>query len=76
MFNFGHVLNLLHPLDCDLLVGRVLIFYFVISSFATGQSMSPGPMKLAARARDLSSSILVRTQSHLRPIAYMNGEIL
>lgn len=76
VFNFGHMHHLPHPLDCCVLVGRVLLFYFVIFLVITEQSMSPVPTKLAASTPDLSPSILIRTQSQLRPVVYMNGEIL
>lgn len=59
IFNFRHVNN--WPLDCDLLVGRGHTFYFVISSFATGQSMPSIHVKLAASEQNLSRSILVTT---------------
>lgn len=75
-FNFAHMSNLSHQLDCDLLVGRSHTFYFVISSLATGQSMCSIHTKLAASEQDLSLPILVATQSQLRPIAHMNGESL
>lgn len=75
-FNFGHTSNLPLQLDCHLLVSRGHTFYFVICSFATGQSMLSIHMKLAASEQDLSLSILVATQSQLRPIVHMNGESL
>ena len=76
MFNFGLMHHLPHPLDCCVLVGRVLIFYFVIFLVITEQSVPPVPTKLAASTPDLSPPILVTTQSQLRPAVYMNGEIL
>ena len=75
-FNFGYMSNLSHQLDWDFLVGRGHTFYFVIFSLATGQSMRSIHIKLAASEQDLSLSILVATQSQLRPIARMNGESL
>lgn len=75
-FNFGNMSNLPHQLDCDPPVGRGHTFYFVIYSFATGQSIPSIHVELAASEQDLSLSILVATQSQFRPIVHMNGESL
>lgn len=75
-FNLGHTSNLPHQLDCDLPVGRGYTFYFVIYSLATGQSTPSVHVELAASEQDLSLSILIATQSQLRPIVHMNGKVL
>lgn len=63
-------------MDSDFLVGRSPTFYFVISSFATVQSLPSIHMKLTASEQDLSPPILVTMQSQLKPIVSMNGEHL